>query len=217
VGHGDLTLATQVHEDVIHAQPIVTAARSSGGTSVSVNCGPSGDFSFPCNALVLRSGALITALNVTAWSAQTLTVSSTAPAGYVDANVNAGDVLQFPESVVLATGGTANLLGINSSYEPLVVDTDGSTITFDCSVSNRHTVTLAGNRTLALANVTPGQKIELTLVQDGTGSRTVTWFSGIKWSGGSAPTLTTTAAKADIVTLRAITATTFYATVAQNF
>jgi hypothetical protein len=210
-------MATQYHDDVIHAQPIVTAARSSGGTSVSVNDGPSGDFTFPCNALVLRSGALITVLNVTAWSGQTLTVASSAPAGYTDANVNAGDVLQFPEQVVLATNGTATLLGVNTSYEPLVADTDGSTITFDASVGNRHTVTLAGSRTLAIANVTPGQKIELTLVQDGTGSRTVTWFSGIKWAGGSAPTLTTTASKADIVTLRAITATTFYGTVAQNF
>ena len=38
----------------------------------------------------------------------------------------------------------------------------------------------------------------LRLLQDGTGSRTVTWFSTIKWAGGSAPTLTTTASKADV-------------------
>ena len=39
----------------------------------------------------------------------------------------------------------------------------------------------------------------LRILQDGTGSRTVTWFSTIKWAGGTAPTLTTTADKADVL------------------
>jgi hypothetical protein len=37
----------------------------------------------------------------------------------------------------------------------------------------------------------------INIKQDATGSRTVTWFSGITWAGGSAPTLTTTANKTD--------------------
>ena len=77
-------------------------------------------------------------------------------------------------------------------------DTDGATITFDLSVSNKHTVTLGGNRTLALANDFDGQTFTIELTQDGTGSRTVTWWSGIRWPGGSAPTLTTTINKTDI-------------------
>jgi hypothetical protein len=79
----------------------------------------------------------------------------------------------------------------------LTTDTDGATITFDLSTS-LHTVTLGGNRTLALSNETVGQTFVIRLVQDATGSRTVTWFSTIKWAGGSAPTLTTTAAKTDV-------------------
>lgn len=78
----------------------------------------------------------------------------------------------------------------------LTSDTDGATVTFDLSTS-AHTVTLGGNRTLALSNETTGQTFILRLVQDATGSRTVTWFSTIRWAGGSAPTLTTTANKAD--------------------
>lgn len=77
-------------------------------------------------------------------------------------------------------------------------DTDGATITFDLDVANIHTVTLGGNRTLAISNEDAGQVFILRLLQDGTGSRTVTWFSTIKWAGGSAPTLTTTAGKADV-------------------
>lgn len=87
---------------------------------------------------------------------------------------------------------------INTSKGDITSDTDGATITFDMNVSNLHTVTLGGNRTLAVSNVAVGQKFILRLVQDGTGSRTVTWFATIKWPGGSAPTLTTTLNKTDV-------------------
>ena len=80
----------------------------------------------------------------------------------------------------------------------LVTDSDGATVTFDLDAGNIHTVTLGGNRILALSNPDTGQAFVLRLVQDGTGSRTVTWFSTIRWAGGTAPTLTTTASKADV-------------------
>ena len=79
----------------------------------------------------------------------------------------------------------------------LTSNTDAATITFDLS-NSLHTVTLGDNRTLALSNETVGQTFVIRLVQDATGSRTVTWFSTIKWAGGSAPTLTTTANKTDV-------------------
>lgn len=88
-------------------------------------------------------------------------------------------------------------LAFDSHYGQLYVDTDGSTITFDLSVSDKHSVTLGGNRTLALTNDQKAQAFVILLKQDGTGSRTVTWFSGILWSGGTPPTLTTTAGKID--------------------
>lgn len=104
------------------------------------------------------------------------------------------------------------------TYQALTSDTDGTTVTFDLSASNLHTVTLGGNRTLALSNANAGQVFTIVLVQDGTGSRTVTWFTTIKWAGGSAPTLTTTASKADAFTFIATDSTHFYGTVAgQNF
>jgi hypothetical protein len=93
-------------------------------------------------------------------------------------------------------------LTITQHITPITIDTDGATVTFDLAVADWHQVTLGGNRTLALANPTTGQQFTLRLVQDATGSRTVTWFGGIKWPGGSAPTLTTTAAKADVFTFK---------------
>ena len=81
---------------------------------------------------------------------------------------------------------------------PIVSGTDGSTVTFDLNDSNTHRVTLGGNRTLAITNVSYGQKFTTRLTQDATGSRTVTWFKDIHWAGGTAPTLTTTAHKTDV-------------------
>ena len=81
---------------------------------------------------------------------------------------------------------------------PLASGTDGSTVTFDLNESNTHRVTLGGNRTLAITNVSYGQKFTTRLTQDATGSRTVTWFKDIHWAGGTAPTLTTTAHKTDV-------------------
>jgi hypothetical protein len=83
------------------------------------------------------------------------------------------------------------------SYQPLTAGVDGATITFDMSLSNFHKVILGGNRTLAVSNVDTGQSFSVRLTQDGTGTRTVTWWSGISWAGGSAPTLTTTINKTD--------------------
>ena len=95
--------------------------------------------------------------------------------------------------------------------------TDAATITIDWSQSKYQQVTLAGNRTIAFSNVAVGQEIVLVLKQDGTGSRTITWPSGIKWSGGSAPTLTTTASKSDRISIHCVATGAYLATSALNF
>lgn len=82
----------------------------------------------------------------------------------------------------------------------LFTETDSATIDFDLEVSNLQIVTLGGNRILSLSNPVVGQVYTIILKQDATGSRTVTWWSGIAWVNGSAPTLTTTASKRDIYT-----------------
>lgn len=89
---------------------------------------------------------------------------------------------------------TSSSFGDITSYTPNV----GSTATLTLQTSNIHNVTFpAGNIVLAVSNAVPGQIFTVRLVQDGGGSRTVTWFSTIKWAGGTQPTLTTTGGKAD--------------------
>lgn len=79
----------------------------------------------------------------------------------------------------------------------LTTDTDAATVTFDLSTS-LHQVTLGASRIFALLNETVGQTFIIRVIQGGTGSYTLTWFTTIKWAGGSAPTLTTTVGKADV-------------------
>jgi len=104
-----------------------------------------------------------------------------------------------------ANGGTAHSGGITTAA-------DGPTVTFDLVSTNSllQALTLGGNRTLVVSNDVAGDIFTLRLIQDGTGSRTVTWFSGIKWPAATVPTLTTTAAKIDIVTCIVITAGSAY-------
>jgi hypothetical protein len=83
--------------------------------------------------------------------------------------------------------------------------TDGATITWDVIDSPVAKVTLAGNRTLsAPSGTTPiaGQFISLLIIQDGTGSRTITWNAVYEFAADTAPTLTATANLGDLFTFR---------------
>jgi len=76
--------------------------------------------------------------------------------------------------------------------------TSGTTITIDMADSNNFSVTLAHNATFANpSNDTAGQSGSIFITQDGTGSRTASWGTDWEFAGGTAPTLTTTAAAVD--------------------
>ncbi len=78
--------------------------------------------------------------------------------------------------------------------------TDASTISWDASANQVTSVTLGGNRTLgAASNQIDGGVYVISIIQDGTGSRTVTFNSNYKFVGGSAPTLTTDASARDVL------------------
>lgn len=97
------------------------------------------------------------------------------------------------------TGNTVNVFTKNQSVTPVVL-TDGATISVDAALSNNFRVTLAGNRTLANpTNLTDGMVLNFKIKQDGTGSRTLAYGSKYKWSGGTAPVLSTAAAAVDFI------------------
>ena len=91
----------------------------------------------------------------------------------------------------------------SAAVNPEATLTDGSTVTWNALTQPVCKVTLAGNRTLSSATggVT-GQFISILVIQDGTGSRTITWNAAYEFKDDTAPTLTTTAAKGDIFVFR---------------
>ena len=77
---------------------------------------------------------------------------------------------------------------------------DASTVSWDASANQVTSVTLGGNRTLgAASNQVDGGVYVISIIQDGTGSRTITFNSNYKFVKGTAPTLTTTASARDVL------------------
>lgn len=76
----------------------------------------------------------------------------------------------------------------------------GGTWTLDWTMGQKQKVTLTGDVTaLTLTAPLGAANLLLRIVQDGTGSRTITWPSSVKWAGGTPPTLTAAGASIDIV------------------
>ena len=81
--------------------------------------------------------------------------------------------------------------------------TDQATVALDASTQDVCKLTLGGNRTMAApTNNTPGQFISILVIQDGTGSRTLTWNAVFEFASDTAPTLTTTASLGDVFVFR---------------
>ena len=78
--------------------------------------------------------------------------------------------------------------------------TDQATIAWDMSLGNMATVTLAGSRTMGLpTNIAVGVEYILVVTQGGSGSYTITWNAAFKWASGTAPTLSTSVGKVDVL------------------
>jgi hypothetical protein len=91
-----------------------------------------------------------------------------------------------------ATLGLSSTLGLSATSVNTIL-TYASSLTPAFTAGSEYTVTLTGNMTLNLpTGMVPGTLYRLFLIQDGTGSRTLTLGAGFKTAGG-APTLTTTA------------------------
>jgi len=125
---------------------------------------------------------------------------------------------------VVTVDGTATLTNktltnptVTNYVETVVaIGNSGTTQTLSLTSGTVQTVTMTGNCTFTMPTATAGKSFVLIATQDGTGSRTAV-FTSVKWPGGTAPTLTTTATTGrDILTFFA-DGTNWYGTYAQAF
>jgi hypothetical protein len=90
-----------------------------------------------------------------------------------------------------------------AALHPEATLTDASTISWDVGTSPVAKVTITDNRTLGAAtNAQTGQFVSLLVIQDGTGSRTLSFNAAYEFTEDTAPTLTTTASKGDLFVFR---------------
>lgn len=143
-------------------------------------------YAFPSNANLATLGQFhIRSLAATtpAFTAQRFSALSTADI------FTALDENSTPLGVGLTFGGTW--------YQRRVAANSGAAITLNLATGNIKEVTLDANTTVSLSNLKVGT-FTIAMIQDGTGSRTVSWPASIKWPGGTAPTLTATAGARDV-------------------
>ena len=113
---------------------------------------------------------------------------------------------------------TGNIIAVGATKGNITALTSAATITIDMADSNNFSVTLAHNAAFANpSNIVGGQCGSIFITQDGTGSRTGSWGSYWDFVGGTAPTLTTTAAAIDRIDYVAVDSTNIQAVATLNY
>lgn len=169
------------------------------------------------------SGAL-TNLGAVAKSGDTMTGALAVVAGTVSApglaasgDSNTGIFFPAADTIAFAEGGVEAMrldstgrLGLGTTSpaarfdlagdykEGFVTANTGTAYTIDLTSGTVQNLTLTGNCTFTFpAATTTGRSFLLLLRQDATGGRTATWPATVRWPGGTAPTLTSTASRTD--------------------
>ena len=128
-------------------------------------------------------------------------------------------------NTAVALGSTVTSIGnvtltntqVNNYTEGVVaIGNSSTTQTISLTSGTVQTVTLTGNCTFTMPTATAGKSFIIIIVQDATGGRTAT-FTSVKWPGGTAPTITTTASTGrDIISFFS-DGTNWYGSAVQNF
>ena len=131
-------------------------------------------------------------------------------AGLTDFSTSTGN-----GSVVLSNNATLGNVSVNAYVEGVIaVGNTGNAVTINIANATIVTATLTANCTFTMPSNTAGRSLTLIL-KTGNGSFTST-FTGVKWTSNTAPTITTTASRADILTFVADGAN-WYGNYAQNY
>ena len=185
------------------------------------------DIPFGAVGLVICDGTSVFATNTKGLGFGTAASADIGTAGENVPKVSVADLRYVRTSVTTDTTIRGNItyeagaLKIGTSaraYNPIVTVTDAACISVNFALGNNFLVTLAGNRTLkAPANCTAGQTGNFYVIQDSTGSRTLSYNSAWQFVSAAAPTLSTGASDVDMLVYSARSATTIDSVLLKNF
>ena len=142
----------------------------------------------------------------------TLVTSTAAELNILDGVGSTAAELNYSDLATLGTTAASKVFTADANNLTKItggVYLEEATLTFDSTqdwdvrASPVAQVTLTANVTFdAPSNPTTGQYISILCIQDGTGSRTIAWNAVFEFTGGTAPTATTTGGKGDLFTFR---------------
>lgn len=139
-----------------------------------------------------------------------------------DLTVTGNDIKSSTATAITMSGADVSMQG-NTAFKNVTdgvvaIGTVGATHTFDLTNGTLQTATLtsATAATFTMPTSTAGKRFTLLIKQPASGSTTTATFTGVKWSGGSAPTITATLGRLDIINFYA-DGTNWYGTFVQNF
>ena len=143
--------------------------------------------------------------NFKASGTEVLRITNSSSDVVIKPTVDTKDIIfqQYDGTSILEINDGAYAKFTAAAIAPEATLTDASTVTINALTQSVSKVTLGGNRTIGLAsNGVAGAFISILIIQDGTGSRTVSWNAAYEFAADTAPTLTTTAAKGDLFVFR---------------
>ena len=105
---------------------------------------------------------------------------------------------------------------ITNYTETVFSANSGTAITLSLDNGTIDIITLTANATITMPAAVAGKSFMLFVRQDATGGRSVTWTT-VRWPGGTAPTLTSTASRQDIFSFFSDGTNWYGITVSQNF
>ena len=181
-----------------------------GGDSEKIE-GDGTDMTISANNLTVDAAADITLdaagndLNFAAGGTTVLNIANSSSDVVVKPVVDAKDLIfqQRDGTEVFRVEDGAYASFAAAAVNPEATLSDGANVAWNVLTSPVAKVTLGGNRNLSAGSggIT-GQFVSLLVIQDGTGSRTLTFNAVYEFTGDEAPTLTTTASKGDLFVFR---------------